>query len=146
MARERPTASPGSALTGLDGGADAADMPRITRAEAHAFRRSAPATHARLAEHLEPLRASTHRKLRRVGEDHEVLEADCIHTVFRSATGNWANQVASGERVYGVYATEEECVRHGRNLANAVGVEHVIHDVDGAIRSRNAPRPDAGRW
>ena len=128
VARERPTASPGSALTGLDNGADAADLPRITRAEADALRRSAPGTHARLAEHLEPLRASNHRKLCSVG-------AGGIHTVFRSATGNWANQSASGEHVYGVYATNEECVRRGQRLASATGVDHVIHDVDGTVRS-----------
>lgn len=137
MARERPTASPGSALTGLDDGADAADMPRVTRAEEHALRRSAPGTHARLAEHLEPLRASNHRKADRVG-------AGGIHTVFRSATGNWANQAASGEQVYGVYATKEECVLRGQRLASATGVNHVIHDADGTVSSLTTYRSDPG--
>ena len=119
-------------------------MPGVTRAEAHALRRSAPHTHARLAEHLEPLRASNRRGRSSVGESEEALAEDCIHTVFRSATGNWANQASSGGRVYGVYATKEECVRHGWNLATAVGVDHVIHDVDGAVRSRQTPRGDPG--
>ena len=143
MARERPTASPGSALTGLDGGASAGDAPRVTRAESQALRRSAPGTHAKLAVQLEPLRASNHRERRGVGEDPEALAADCIHTVFRSATGNWANQVASGERVYGVYATKEECVRRGRDLATTVGVDHVIHDADGTVSSRHIARSDS---
>jgi hypothetical protein len=144
VARERPTASPGSPLTGLDGDASAGDTPRVGRAEAHALRRSAPSTHAQLAEHLEPLRTSHHRQRRRVGEDEEPLAEDAIHTVFRSATGNWANQVASGDRVYGVYATKEECVRRAQSLATALGVEHVIHDVDGAVASRTTPRSDPG--
>lgn len=143
MARERPTASAGPALRGLDGGGSAGDTPRA-RTEARTLRRSAPGTHARLAEHLEPLRASNHRERRGVGEDVEPLAADCIHTVFRSATGNWANQVASGQRVYGVYATKEECVRRGRDLAMTVGVDHVIHDTDGTVSSRNPYRNSAG--
>ena len=68
-----------------------------------------------------------------------------IHTVFRSATGNWANQLASGEHVYGVYATKDECVRRGQRLASDAGVNHVIHDVDGTVSSvtpyRSDPRP-----
>ena len=55
-----------------------------------------------------------------------------------------ANQVASGERVYGVYATKEECVRRGQDLATSIGVDHVIHDVDGAVSSRNPYRHGAG--
>ena len=141
MARERPTASPRSVLTVLDGGDDVADTPRVTRAEAHALRRSAPDTHERLAEHFEPLRSSNHRQLRGIGEEPQATEA-CIHTVFRSATGNWANQVSSGERVYGVYATREECVRRGQELARAAGVNHVIHDVDGTVTSLDTPRRD----
>ena len=142
MARERPTASPGSALTGLDGGAYAADMPRVTRAEAQALRGGAPGTHTRLADHLEPLRAS--QQQRDVGEDQAAMAGACIHTVFRRATGNWANQFASGERVYGVYATKEECVRRGQDLASAAGIDHVIHDVDGTVSSLHTYSSDAG--
>ena len=141
MARERPTASPRSALTVLDGGEHVADTSRAPRAEAHALPHSAPDTHARLAEHFEPLRSSEHRQLRGIGQDLQTTEA-CIHTVFRSATGNWANQISSGERVYGVYATKEECVRRGQEIARAAGVNHVIHDVDGAVSSLDRPRRD----
>lgn len=53
MARERPTASDVKAptLALLDGGKPNS-YPQLTRAEAHALRRSAPLTHMRLAEHL----------------------------------------------------------------------------------------------
>jgi len=115
-------------------------MPPVTRAEAHALERSAPHTHARLVEHLEPLRASNRRAVRDAAEDQATAAGDCIHTVFRSVTGNWANQVASGERVYGVYATKEECVRRGQDLARAAGVNHVIHDVDATVSSLNSYR------
>lgn len=141
MARERPTASPASASTDLDGGAYGADMPRVARDEAHALPRSAPDTDERRAEHLEPLRASS-REPRGAGEDQEAMAGACIHTVFRSATGNWANQVTSGERVFGVHATKEECVRRGQDLASALGVQHAIHDVDGTVSSLNTYRTD----
>ena len=142
MARERPTASDISALSGLDGGAPARDVPRATRAEAHVLRRSAPRTHARLAEIFEPLRTTTNGWIEGSGEAADAMHGDTVHTVFRSATGNWANQVTSGERVYGVYATQEEAVRRGQALARAAQVNHVIHDADGTVRSLNAYRDD----
>jgi hypothetical protein len=54
VARRRPTASNVSppALTCLDGGRSDADGPLLTRADAHALRRSAASTHARLKEHF----------------------------------------------------------------------------------------------
>lgn len=56
MARERPTASDvkSPTLICLDGGKPS-DGPWLTRAEAHALRRSAPLTHIQLAEHLRGL-------------------------------------------------------------------------------------------
>ena len=56
MARERPTASSvprsESELTVIDGGRPSIDGPLLTRAQAHALRRSAPLTHVQLKEHL----------------------------------------------------------------------------------------------
>jgi len=54
VARERPTASsvPRSELTAIDGGRPSTDGPLLTRAQAHALRRSAPLTHVQLKEHL----------------------------------------------------------------------------------------------
>jgi hypothetical protein len=42
-------------LTCLDGGRSTLDGPQLTRAEAHALRRSAPLTHAQLWHHLQGL-------------------------------------------------------------------------------------------
>lgn len=54
MARKRPRASEVNppALTCLDGGRADAEEELLTRAEAHALRRSAPLTHAQLSGHL----------------------------------------------------------------------------------------------
>lgn len=142
MARERPTASDVSALSGLDGGAPASDTRRVTRGEAQNLRRSAPRTHARLAEIFEPLRSSNGGLVNGAGEMADAMTPDTVHTVHRSATGNWANQIVSGERVYGVYATRDEAVRRGRELARAEQVNHVIHDVDGTVGTLNSPRVD----
>ena len=55
MARKRPTASDvtSPALTCLEGGRSTPDGPLLTRAEAHALRRSAPLTHSQLWEYLQ---------------------------------------------------------------------------------------------
>ena len=55
MAHSRPTASDviPPTLTCLDGGRANASGPLLTRAEAHALRRSAPLTHAQLWEYLQ---------------------------------------------------------------------------------------------
>ena len=143
MARERPAASDVAVLSGLDGGTPAADdVARVTRAEAHDLRRSAPLTHARLTEMFEPLRASNGGSADGAGEAADAMHGDTVHTVLRAATGNWANQIASGERVYGVYATYEEAVRQGQELARVAQVNHVIHDVDGTVRTLNSHRVD----
>jgi len=63
VARERPTASnvPPSELTVLEGSRPQTDGPLLTRAQAHALRRSAPLTHIQLKEHL---KAVPERRLR----------------------------------------------------------------------------------
>ena len=63
------------------------------------------------------------------------MSGDWIHTVYRSATGNWANEGGSGEPVYSVHATNEDAVRRGQQLALAAQTSHVIHDIDGTISS-----------
>jgi hypothetical protein len=57
VAHKRPTASDviTPTLTCLEGGRSAPDGPRLTRAEAHALRRSAMLTHAQLTEYLNRL-------------------------------------------------------------------------------------------
>ena len=58
MAHQRPTASNvPPTLTGVDGDRATFDGPLLTRAEAHALRRSARLTHAQLKAHLKPVTA-----------------------------------------------------------------------------------------
>lgn len=137
MARERPTASDvaSPALTGLNGGMPATGLPRPMRAEANALRRTTRKTHA-VNEHFEPPLASDGVHLAGARDPTaDPPSEDCIHTVYRPATGNWANEAGSGRRVYGVYATRTECVRRGQELARATQTNHVIHSPDGMISS-----------
>jgi hypothetical protein len=57
VAHKRPTASDviSPTLICLDGGRSAPAGPPLTRAEAHALRRSAAVTHAQLTEYLDRL-------------------------------------------------------------------------------------------
>lgn len=61
-----------------------------------------------------------------------------IHTVHRSATSDWANEVEGASRASSVHATKAEAVKRGRELAIAAKTEHVIHKMDGTIAERNS--------
>jgi hypothetical protein len=71
-----------------------------------------------------------------------------IHTVYRSATRDWANEVEGGDRASSVHSTKDEAVKRGRELAIAAKTEHVIHNMDGTISERNSygddPYPPPG--
>jgi hypothetical protein len=113
-------------------------MPRPTRAQARALRHSADHTHASLTEHFKALIASDALQTNGARDHADSLIEECIHTVYRPATGNWGNEAGSGQRVYGVYATKEESVRRGQELARATQTHHVVHDQDGTISSFDA--------
>jgi len=140
VARERPTASDVSApaLTVLIGGKPATGAPRPTRAEAQALRHSARQTHDKLTEHFALLSGPASRSAEDAREWADPMSGDCVHTVYRPATGNWANEAGSGQRVYGVHATREESVQRGRELARAAATHHVIHHADGTVDSVDA--------
>lgn len=74
----------------------------------------------------------------------DIMSGDWIHTVYRSATGNWANQLGTGRRVLGVYATKDESVRRGEELAREADTNHVVHNIDGTIESTRWRDHDAG--
>ncbi|HWT94842.1 MAG TPA: DUF2188 domain-containing protein [Solirubrobacteraceae bacterium] len=71
-----------------------------------------------------------------------------IHTVYRSDTRNWANEVEGGDRASSVHSNKVEAVSRGRELAQNAKTEHVIHNQDGTIGERNSygndPYPPAG--
>ena len=66
-----------------------------------------------------------------------------IHTVYRSATGDWANQVEGGTQASSVHRTKEEAVARGRQLAQNAHTEHLVHNMDGTIAYRNSYGPDS---
>jgi hypothetical protein len=75
----------------------------------------------------------------------DIMSGGWIHTVYRSATGNWANQFGTGRRVLGVYATRDESVRRGEELAREADTNHVIHNMDGTIESSRWHAQDPGK-
>jgi hypothetical protein len=85
----------------------------------------------------------------RPAESNDVPRSDAmsggwIHTVYRRATGNWANQLGTGRRVLGVYATKDEALRRGEELAREADTNHVVHAVDGTVEATRWHGRDAG--
>jgi len=62
-----------------------------------------------------------------------------IHTVPHS--GTWANRVEGGKQVSNTARNKQEAQAKGREMARERGVEHQIHNRDGAIAERNGPYP-----
>lgn len=58
--------------------------------------------------------------------------------MYRSATSDWANEVEGSDRASSVHSTKEEAVSRGRTLAQNAKTEHLIHNKDGTIASRNS--------
>ena len=69
-----------------------------------------------------------------------------IHTVKR--TGGWGNIKAGGSKVSKVYGTKAAAQAAGRKTAINQKAEHVIHNLNGKIGSRNSygndPHPPKG--
>jgi Uncharacterized protein conserved in bacteria (DUF2188) len=71
-----------------------------------------------------------------------------IHTVRRS--GVWTNEIEGSKGVGREAAakrhrTKDEASAVGREIAIALGAEHVIHNFDGSIASRTA-KPQLSRF
>jgi hypothetical protein len=62
-----------------------------------------------------------------------------VHTVWRG--GTWVNEVEE-EGQSSLHRTKDEAVAVGRDLAQALGAGHVVHNMDGSVRSRIAPEPE----
>lgn len=69
-----------------------------------------------------------------------------IHTVSRP--GGWGNIKAGASRVSKVYATKAQAQAAGRQTAINQKAEHIIHNLNGKIGSRNSygndPHPPRG--
>ena len=69
-----------------------------------------------------------------------------VHTVPRP--GGWGNKSAGASRVSKVYSTKAAAQAAGRKTAINQKAEHVIHNMNGKISSRNSygndPHPPRG--
>lgn len=60
-----------------------------------------------------------------------------VHTVHRD--GKWLNEVEGSQApLDGTFDRKDEAVAAGRKDADARGVEHVIHGLDGQIHEENS--------
>jgi hypothetical protein len=66
-----------------------------------------------------------------------------IHTVSRP--GGWGNLKAGASRVSKIYKTKSEAQKAGRETAIKLKAEHVIHNEDHKIASRNSYGNDPRR-
>jgi len=69
-----------------------------------------------------------------------------IHTVHRP--GGWGNKSSGASRVSKVYPTKATAQAAGRKAAIAQKAEHIVHNLNGKIGSRNSygndPHPPRG--
>ena len=79
-------------------------------------------------------------------EAHEMARKTRIHTVPHG--DRWANYREGSLRVSNTAPTKAEAQEKGREMAKAAKTEHVIHNKDGSIGSRNSygndPHPPKG--
>ena len=61
-----------------------------------------------------------------------------IHTTYNKQAANWRNVSEGLSRPAKVYETKQEAQQAGRELAKDRGVEHLIHNKNGEIGSRNS--------
>ena len=60
-----------------------------------------------------------------------------VRTVRRE--GVWTNEI-EGEGTASRHRTKDEASAVGREIALALGAEHVVHNIDGSVRSRTIYR------
>lgn len=69
-----------------------------------------------------------------------------VHTVHRS--GGWGNIKSGNSRIAKLYSTKSDAQSAGRRTAINQKAEHIIHNMDGKIGSRNSygkdPNPPRG--
>lgn len=62
--------------------------------------------------------------------------------------GKWSVRKAGASRASNTFATQQEAIARGREIARAQGTELYIHGLDGRIRERNSygndPHPPKG--
>lgn len=61
-----------------------------------------------------------------------------IHTTYNQQARNWRNVSEGATRPAKTYETKQEAQAAGRQTAQNRGVEHIIHNQNGQIGSRNS--------
>ena len=64
-----------------------------------------------------------------------MTDGNGVHTVHRD--GTWMNEVG-GQRVGATFATRDEAVTAGRDLAEERRTEHHVHGLDGRIHEKHS--------
>lgn len=59
-----------------------------------------------------------------------------MHTVWSAAEQRWGNRREHGEGPTLTLPSREAAIARGREVARSEGVEHVVHDRDGRVISR----------
>lgn len=71
-----------------------------------------------------------------------------VHTTYSTSAGNWRNISEGASKPSRVYETKAEAQAAGRQIAINNKVEHVVHNQNGQIGSRNSygndPRKSRG--
>ena len=58
--------------------------------------------------------------------------------VVPNTKGGWSVRKSGSERASGVFATQADAIRRGRELAKREGAELYVHRSDGTIREKNS--------
>lgn len=61
-----------------------------------------------------------------------------IHTTYNKQAGNWRNISEGSTRPGKTFETKQEAQAAGRQIAQNRHVEHIIHNQNGQIGSRNS--------
>lgn len=71
-----------------------------------------------------------------------------VQTTYNKEAGNWRNKSAGASRASGIYDTKAEARAAGRQQAINRKAEHIVHNMNGKIGSRNSygsdPHPPLG--
>jgi Uncharacterized protein conserved in bacteria (DUF2188) len=59
-----------------------------------------------------------------------------VHTIYKNE--RWLNELEGGEELPGMYATKDQAVAAGRDIAKVDRTEHVIHKQNGQIGERHS--------
>jgi len=58
--------------------------------------------------------------------------------VVKNTSGGWALKKGGSSRATKVYKTQEEAIKHGREIAKSQNAEFYIHGRDGRIREKDS--------